>query len=241
MPSSGQRRLSLGGTMKELRDRFNDCHVFLVKPPGRPAFLGATPERLVSLSGSRLTTTALAGTRPRGATSAEDAKLAKDLLSASKDREEHLLVVQEIESVLNPLSSRVAIPSTPVVRQLRNVQHLETPISADLHPDFAGDLLEILGRLHPTPALGGSPRELALDWIQGNEGWDRGWYAAPLGWVDQDGDGEFIVGIRSALVSNHTSWLFSGCGIVSESIPESEWEETNAKLKAIADALRYDV
>mmetsp|Transcript_28523 Transcript_28523/g.69545 ORF Transcript_28523/g.69545 Transcript_28523/m.69545 type:complete len:693 (-) Transcript_28523:109-2187(-) len=263
------RPFHVGATALELMQKYPDCHTFIIKLPERPVFLGATPEILVGLSkrgGKRVIgTTALAGTRPRGSSPEADDALAQDLLSSEKDQEEHKLVVDEIRDRLRAILSKsrsmeeegsvsshhdehitrldasLKVPKRPDIRRLRNVQHLETRIEAELFCSDnrpAVDMFELLSNLHPTPALGGVPRKEALEWMSENEGWERGWFAAPVGWIDSDGNGDFVVAIRSALIEHKTAFLFSGCGIVSASDPESEWEETNDKLRAMSSALK---
>jgi len=234
--------LDVGSTILNLCDRFPDCHTFLLRLPGMANFFGSTPERLVRMRGETLETTALAGTRPRGHSTKTDMLLAEELLSSPKDLEEHRLVVSEIMRTLGPLSSSLSVPQSPKIRALRNVLHLETPISIRLLENSTIGLLDAVHLLHPTPALGGSPRKEALQWMQANEEWERGWYAAPIGWIDSNGDGEFVVAIRSAVSGNNHDTkdeitLFAGCGIVSASDAESEWKETNMKLDAILKAI----
>jgi isochorismate synthase EntC len=119
--------------------------------------------------------------------------------------------------------------------RLPTVQHLATEVTGRL--PAGGGLLGLVGRLHPTPAVGGWPREAALAYIEAEEDLDRGWYAGPVGWVDLRGDGEFVVGIRSGVVSGSRASLFAGCGIVADSEPDREWEESEWKLRALATGL----
>jgi isochorismate synthase len=217
-----------------LRRDYPDTFVFAVARGGR-TFLGASPERLVSLQGSAVTASALAGTARRGATPDEDAALGAALLASAKDRHEHAVVVRQITAALAEVCAGVEAPDTPALMKVRNVQHLFTPVTGRI----AGDrgVLDLVARLHPTPALGGQPRETALAWIREREQLDRGWYGAPVGWVDARGQGEFAVAIRSALVGSHEASLFAGCGIVADSDPAREEQETQIKLRAMLGAL----
>jgi len=207
-----------------------------VAPDGTQAvFLGATPERLVEVRGRSFRTVALAGTVGRGRDPVEDDALAAELLASEKDREEHAVVVDMLRATLAPLAETLAIESTPHVVRLATVQHLATEVAGRLRAD--GGILGLVGRLHPTPAVGGWPREAALAYIDEEEGLDRGWYAGPVGWLDARGDGEFVVGIRSGVVRGSAVSLFAGCGIVADSEPEREWEESELKLRALAAGL----
>ena len=218
----------LGG----LRRTYPDCILFLVEFEGLPAFFGPTPERLVRHSGSRVETEALAGSMPRGETPESDKQRARSLLNDGKLRHEQELVVDGIVDDLSAFGPVTEGDSH--VRKLANVQHLETPITADV-----GDahVLELVAALHPTPAIGGKPREAAMAAIRRIEPFDRGWYAGPIGWFDAAGDGEFAVGIRSAIASGTSATLFAGNGIVVDSDPGDEWEEIQPKYRPIMDAL----
>jgi isochorismate synthase EntC len=140
-----------------------------------------------------------------------------------------------LRASLASLAEELRIAPTPGVLRLRHVQHLVTPITGTLREE-AG-LLAIAGRLHPTPAVGGEPREQALDLIAEHEGFDRGWYAGPVGWLGADGDGEMMVALRCGLVDGRAATLFAGCGIVADSDPAREWEESRMKLRPVASAL----
>jgi menaquinone-specific isochorismate synthase len=198
-------------------------------------FLGATPERLVRTEGRAFRTVAIAGSAARGRDDAADAGLAAALLADDKEREEHAVVVEMLRDALAPLVERLEIAPEPAVLRLRDVQHLVTPVEGTLR-DEAG-LLALAGRLHPTPAVGGEPREAALDLIAEHEGFERGWYAGPIGWLGADGDGEMMVALRCGLVAGREATLFAGCGIVADSDPGREWEESRIKLRPVASAL----
>jgi len=202
---------------------------------GGRTFLGATPERLVRTAGRDFETVAIAWSAPRGATAAEDAALAAALFASEKEREEHAVVVEMLRGGLSPLAETIEVGATPGILPLRHVQHLVTPVRGRLR-DQAG-LLGLAERLHPTPAVGGEPRDLALEMIAEHEGIERGWYAGPIGWLGADGDGELMVALRCGLVAGRDATLFAGCGIVADSDPSREWEESRMKLRPVFSAL----
>ena len=217
-----------------LGDTYPDCYRFLFTPPDAGTFFGATPERLVSRDGLTVRTEALAGSTGRGDTPAEDEWLAAELLDSDKDRHEHELVVDAIREQLAPVAS--AVSTGPLsVRRLATVQHLETAISADLKTD--DHVLSLVEALHPTPAVGGLPPDAALETITDTEAFDRGWYAAPVGWFDAAGNGTFAVAIRSALSRGDRAHLFAGAGIVGDSDPDREWDEVQLKYRPMLDEL----
>ncbi len=201
---------------------------------GGTTFLGATPERLVRTVGRTFETVAIAGSTGRGADADEDARLAAALSASEKDREEHAVVVDMLRSSLAPIVRTMQVADTPAILALRHIQHLATPITGTLR-DESG-LLALGQRLHPTPAVGGAPRDVALDLIAEHEGFDRGWYAGPIGWLDADGDGELVVGLRCGLVRGPELTLFAGCGIVADSDPAREWQESRLKLRTMTAA-----
>jgi menaquinone-specific isochorismate synthase len=217
-----------------LRQQYPDCYIFSTSNSCGKSFIGASPERLLSVRNGCLTTDALAGSAPRGKRLQEDIKLAQTLLSSEKEKREHLMV---LEFILERLRFLGLVPCAKPLRlmQLSNIQHLWTPIQADLPPDI--HILQILEQLHPTPAVAGVPRDMALKNIRQYEPEDRCLYAAPLGWVDNCGNGEFIVGIRSALIEGDCARLYAGAGIVAGSEPERELAEVQLKLQALLKAL----
>jgi len=229
------RTVPLHQVLHRLRRGCPECVTFMFSQPGAGSFLGATPERLLSLLGGAITTEALAGTTVRGQTPAEDDALGAALLANPKERAEHASVVAAIREKLAPLTSELAIPQEPTLFRLKNMIHLRTPITARLAAPVTG--LELAVRLHPTPAVAGSPTAQALDAIQALETGDRGWYSGVLGWIDSKGNGQFIVGLRSAFIRGNSACLFAGGGIMAGSIPEKEWEETGLKFKAMRFAL----
>lgn len=202
---------------------------------GERTFLGATPELLARSRGREFETVALAGSIGRGTDTAEDDRLAAELLASAKDREEHEIVVEALRESLAPMSERLEIARRPSIVRLRHVQHLATELRGRLR-EPAG-ILGLIAQLHPTPAVGGAPRELALEMIADEERLERGWYAGPLGWVNRRGDGEFVVAIRSGVVEGRRASLFAGCGIVADSEPDREWRESEIKLRTLATAL----
>lgn len=221
--------------LAKLDRRYADCYRFLIEPEAGRAFFGATPELLAEIRDSTLHTAAVAGSRPRGATPAADRALAAELLASAKDRIEHQVVVEMLRERVRPYARTLDIPDQPHVLKLTNIQHLHTPVRAELETHF--DALDLVGELHPTPALGGYPSRAAMLAIAEIEGFARGWYASPVGWIDADGDGIFAVAIRSAVVSGEHARLYAGAGIVAASDPDKEWEETAIKFKPMLDAL----
>ncbi|AQL41557.1 isochorismate synthase [Halorientalis sp. IM1011] len=219
--------------LERLRRTYPNCYRFLVQPTDEAAFFGPPPERLVKLTDGRVRTEALAGSVPRGETPEEDADHAQSLLSSEKLQHEQGLVVDAITGQLEPLGD--VSRGQQGVRKLTNIQHLQTPIEATLADD--DHVLTIVEALHPTPAVGGLPPGKAWEVIRDTETFDRGWYAAPVGWFDSDGDGEFAVGIRSGVVGGREATLFAGNGIVADSVPDEEWAEVKHKYRPILDEL----
>ena len=226
--------LDVENALRRLAASAPESTVFAFRRGGR-TFLGATPERLIRTDGRNFRTVAIAGSVGRGTTEAQDADLARELLASEKDREEHAVVVAAIRERLGPISERLVVEPDPRVLTLRHVQHLITEIEGTVR-ERAG-LLALAERLHPTPAVGGEPRDLALSLIDEHEGFDRGWYAGPIGWLGADGDGELMVALRSGVIDHTRATLFAGCGIVADSDPDLEWEESRMKLRAVASAL----
>lgn len=222
-----------------LHDNYTGCYRFLFEPIPGLGFFGASPELLINVQDSTARTMALAGSIKRGDTPEADAQLADQLLNDPKERSEHGIVVDSLRERLHPLAESLDAPHTPVTLKLANIQHLYTPFSVNLKDEIG--VLPLVERLHPTPALGGQPSELALDYIQHAEPVPRGWYAAPIGWIDHRLDGAFAVAIRSAVAQNERVWLYAGAGIVAESIPQKEWDETALKFKPILNALGVDL
>lgn len=220
--------------LARLGSTYGDCYLFSLDGAADAVFLGATPERLVAWSGDGVETEALAGSVGRGADAVEDDRLAAQLRSGDRYRREHDIVVESIRDQLAPHVSSLSTGET-TVRKLATVQHLSTPVTARLAED--AHVLDLVAALHPTPAVGGLPPDAALETIRETEPFERGWYAAPVGWFDADGHGEFAVGIRSAVVQGQRATLFAGNGLVADSDPTEEWAEVQLKYRPILDHL----
>ncbi len=230
-----EQRAPINGIIEYLNTHYAGCYRFLFEPRPNHAFYGATPELLARVNGRFLTTMGLAGSICRGKSSQADQKLAQTLLQSSKDRREHDLVVRAIEERLTPFAAAITMPPEPDIYQLSYIQHLYTPIQATLKETTG--ILPIVAALHPTPALGGAPRREAMEFIRQAEAAPRGWFAAPIGWIDNKLDGEFGVAIRSAVCQQRRIWLYAGAGIVADSDPQSEWDETELKFQPMLNAV----
>ena len=226
--------------LHRLRHRYPNCAIFSVAVGDRQ-FLGASPEQLVALDGPEVRTEAVAGTARIGSTEATDEDLAAEMMASPKIRAEHQFVVDDIIGRLEVLGLQGSCQPDPEVMRLARIQHLRTPITAQVQRRGGGvsdmDVMRVASVLHPTPAVAGTPTEEAVDWILEREGFDRGWYAAPLGWCDLDGNGELCVALRSGLVSDSAAVLFSGAGVVAESVSRDELAETGVKLRALLDVM----
>lgn len=225
--------LDVFATLRHLRATHRNSFVFGYWR-GDSAFVGATPERLVRLDGREVRASSLAGTEKRGATPDEDAELSALLLASAKDRAEHAAVRDALYDSLSEISDEVIAANAPSLLTLPNVHHLHTPVRAHLREGHS--LLDVVARLHPTPAVGGTPREAALGFIRNHEQLDRGWYAAPIGWIGRE-SGEFAVALRSAVIAGSEATLFAGCGIMADSDPELEFTESTLKLRPMQSAL----
>jgi isochorismate synthase len=223
-----------GAMVGALRDLFPSCFSFCFGTP-EAAFVGASPELLVRRSGAVAATVALAGTTSRSADPAVDDHLGQAMLLSPKVRDEHGIVVRRIERSLRPYCVWVHAEGEPFVIKVGNLQHLATPIRAQLAESHSA--IELAGSLHPTPAIGGEPRGPALELIAELEGIDRGWYTGPVGWMDAAEDGEFCVGLRSALLRDREAHLFAGCGIVADSDPAAELQESELKFEVLLPLL----
>jgi salicylate biosynthesis isochorismate synthase/menaquinone-specific isochorismate synthase len=217
-----------------LREAFPSCFVFCVGR-GDATFLAASPELLVRREGQRVSTIALAGSTRRSADPAVDAHLGERLMRDESYREEHAIVARRIERTLNRYAIWVATPPEPTLVRIANIQHLATPIRAQLASPV--DAIELAGLMHPTPAVGGEPSRPALQLIPALEGLDRGWYSGPVGWTDAAGDGEFCVALRCALLRGNVARCYAGNGIVRDSDPVAELAETEVKLQALLPLL----
>ncbi|MBD5778181.1 isochorismate synthase [Pelagicoccus sp. NFK12] len=221
--------------LNTLRERYEDCYAFSIANGKGQSFIGASPERLVSVAEGRVNVDVLAGTAPRGKTASEDARLGAGLLDSEKDRREHRIVHESVCRRLQSLGLEPKGDCHPVLKKLQNVQHLFVDVEAKLAGGI--HLLDLVAELHPTPAVGGMPREAAVPRIKDHECFERGLYAGPIGWINAKGEGEFLVGIRSALVDGEKARLYAGVGVVKGSVPAREHLETNLKFQALKENL----
>ncbi len=199
-------------------------------------FVGASPELLVSRRGDVVRAHPLAGTAPRGSDPQVDQSLAAGLLASSKDRWEHQITISWLLDNLLPFCSYVDAEPEPTIVSLANVHHLGTKVEGRLSQP-AAPVLELVAALHPTPAVGGDPQKEALALLSEIEQADRGRYAGPTGWLDAEGNGEFAVAIRSAQFGGESIRIFAGVGVVADSDPQAELDETRSKFRAILGAL----
>jgi isochorismate synthase len=217
-----------------LRETYPQCHVF-VWQVGESTLVGASPELLLAMTGRSVRVNPLAGSARRGEGEADDRALGEALMHSAKDRHEHDLVVQDIADRLSPVVKELHIPSKPSLRRMATVQHLSSEIvgrtAHTIHP------LDLVDIMHPTPAVGGTPRNAALAFVDKIEGIDRGWYAGGIGWLTAGGDATFAIPLRCALIRGNTASLYAGAGIVGESRPESELDETRLKFRPMLSIL----
>ncbi len=225
------RPIVIPDVLERLRALYPACVVFMVD-----GFVGASPELLIERTGDHVRSHPLAGTFPRSGDPHADELLAAELVASVKDQREHRFVIEAIDAALRPVCARLDVPDRPSIMQLRNVLHLGTEIDGTLTQDRAS-ALELVERLHPTPAVAGTPTDAAIRWLDDNEHLTRGRYAGPVGWVDAAGDGSFSIGIRSAEIAGTTARLFAGVGVVEGSDPQRELVETQLKLQALLAAL----
>jgi len=213
---------------------YPDCYRFAFRSGGG-WFIGATPERLVRVRGLRIDTEALAGTISGDGSPEEREKRILSLLQSRKDLGEHDIVVESIRRILGPFCRRLTVPPRPQVRKLENAIHLQTPMTGSLaRPTHILDLVAVL---HPTPSVGGLPAAEALRWIRENETHRRGWFAAPVGRFDANGEGDFAAAIRSGVIRGDRAWIYAGAGIVRDSEPAKEYDETRVKMAPLLGAL----
>lgn len=211
-----------------------NCFHFCFQRDGATAFVGASPERLFRRHGRNIATEAVAGTRPRGNSAVDDARLLDELLQSEKDRREHEYVRISLREQLGALAEQLVLDPEPSEMKLTYGRHLVSRMQATLREHVT--TLDVLAALHPTPAVGGYPCREAIEAIRDQEPFDRGWYAGPVGWIGRNA-AEFAVAIRSGLVRSNTLALFSGAGIVEGSAPESEWDEIEHKIIDFAEVL----
>jgi len=214
-----------------------DGYAFAAPTP-TGALVGASPELLAQVSGRTLTLNPLAGSAPRHGDPEADRAAADQLFRSDKDRHEHDVVVRAVVAALAPLCDELEHPDQPVLHATANVWHLATPFSGTLRADVRS-VLTVVAALHPTPAVGGHPAAAALATLHELEPFDRGSYAGPVGWVDADGGGVWAIALRCAELTGEHARLFAGAGIVAESDPASEVEETAGKFRAFLDSLRW--
>jgi menaquinone-specific isochorismate synthase len=207
-----------------------DCWTFSVD-----GLVGASPELLVSRAGDRVLSHVLAGTTPRGGDVEDDRTRVEALLHSAKDQEEHRYAVESLAEALAPHVRDLDVPAVPHALELSNVTHLATEVTATI--EDRSDVLDLLGALHPTAAVGGTPRPAALAVLEALETMNRGRYTGPVGWVDARGDGEWCIALRCAQLDGATARLYAGCGIVAGSDPDEEVLEAQAKLVPVRDAL----
>jgi len=234
MLHDSQRAFDISTILQRLHENYPTAYVFGIQR-GERFFVGATPERLVQAQDGQIQTMALAGSARRGETEEEDVRIGAELLQSGKNNSEHAIVVAMMREALKNHCTHVYVSTAPQLLKLKNVQHLKTPIVGELIPGRC--ILDILADLHPTPAVGGFPRQAALEAIRNTEKLDRGWYAAPLGWMGASGHGEFAVALRSGLVDGNKARLFAGCGIVADSDPQTEFAESCLKFQVMLRAL----
>ncbi len=220
--------------LRSLAANYPECRVFAFCRRGT-SFVGASPEELVSIHGEEVSSTCLAGSAPRGTSENEDSQLSEWLLGNVKERMEHEVVVNWISERMGRLCSKLQWDDAPHLMRLGNVQHLATRFTG--RPKKGSNVLDFVSGLHPTPAVGGTPLEPALEMIERLEKFDRGWYTGPVGWVDKNGNGEFAIAIRCALLRGNEALLYAGAGIVSGSDPDREDQETMIKFKPLLTAL----
>ncbi|MFT4288943.1 isochorismate synthase [Nocardioides sp.] len=229
------RTVDVRGPLARLASAYPMCWTFHVD-----GLFGATPELYVRRERGLVTSRVLAGTLPAamGASTGDDEHdltLAATLARSSKDLEEHEYAVRSVADALEPHCSSMNVPEAPYVLHLPNVVHLATDVTGVVRDGITS--LELAAALHPSAAVGGTPREAAVALIAELEGMSRDRYAAPVGWMDATGDGEWGIALRSALAEGDTVRLFAGCGVVGSSDPEAELAESNAKLIPVRDAL----
>jgi menaquinone-specific isochorismate synthase len=220
--------------LRRLADRYPDCFTFACA-----GLVGATPELLIRRHGREVSSLVLAGTKPRGATAAQDARLAAELLGSGKENEEHLYAAASLREALAPLCQTLEVSAAPELIKLANVQHLGTRVRGTLAPGSSASrsALALAAALHPTAAVGGTPTDAAVELIRELENMDRERYAGPVGWMDANGNGEWGIALRCAQLDGNRARLFAGCGIVAGSDPAAELAETQVKFRPMQTAL----
>ncbi len=230
---SANRPFVTSDVLSRLLALYPTCMIFRVD-----GFLGASPELLIERRGTHVASHPLAGTIGRSGDLATDEALIAGLLASPKERREHAYVIDDLRTTLGPLCESLDVPDKPTVLELRNVSHLATRLSGALSADpVVPSALELVAEVHPTPAVGGTPTDEAVAYIGEVEGFDRGQYAGPVGWMDARGDGSWAIGLRSAYVDGDHATMYAGVGIVGGSRPGIELQETQLKLQALLAAL----
>ena len=220
--------------LQQLRSNALGCFHFLFEPIPGTAFLGASPERLFRREGRSVESEAVAGTRPRGGSDLEDERMIDELFGSAKEQREHEFVRISLQEEIARLAAYVTMDVQPSIMRLASEIHLVSRLRAILRQEYTS--LDVLEALHPSPAVGGYPSDLALEVIREREPFDRGWYAGPVGWIGVN-EAEFAAGIRSGLVSGSIMRLYSGAGIVRGSTPSDEWDEIGHKISGLAQVL----
>ena len=220
--------------VERLRSAYPACFVFGWQE-GEATFVGASPELLIERNGRAVRSHPLAGSAPRGGNEEEDMAFGERLMASAKDRTEHRFVVEDIADRLDALTESLQVDRVPSLRKTNHVQHLSSELRGELIEQR--HVFDLAGTLHPTPAVGGSPRSDAATFMAKEEQIDRGWYAGGIGWATPDGDGELAIALRCALIRGRTAWLFAGAGIVEDSVPSLELEETRLKFRTMMGLL----
>jgi menaquinone-specific isochorismate synthase len=228
---TADRPLDRHAVLDRLRTGYPGCHIV-----GIGGFVAASPELLVSVAGDIVRSHPMAGTAPRGGDPATDQRLAASLLASATYRHEHQVTIDVVHDTLLGWCSYVDYEAEPSVVAVANLQHLATKVEGRLSRPTPS-VLELVAALHPTPAVAGRPRDLAVDWIAANEEVDRGRYAGTAGWVDGAGNGAWAVSVRCAEIDGASARLWAGNGIVADSDPAAELAETRVKLQALMSAL----
>lgn len=216
----------LGVPLKRLHERYPDCWTYKIGN-----VFGASPELLLKAEDGRVSARVLAGTAARGTDPDVDKAIADGLSHSLKNKHEHLYAVQSLVNELKPFCESVEFDQEPFSLPLPDMWHLATDVRGVLKPQFS--LLDVIQKLHPTAAVAGTPRDLAIEMIRELEPFDRGGYAGPVGWLSSNGSGEIAIALRGGIIEKNQIRALAGCGIVSESTPQAELEETELKFKAV--------
>lgn len=209
---------------------YPDCHTYAVD-----GLIGSSPETLVRVDRGTVSARVLAGTMARGVDARSDEQAAAALATSTKDLDEHRFAVQSLLATLRPHCRTLSSDEVPFTLRLPNLWHLATDVEGDLAAGASS--LDLIDALHPTAAVAGTPTDAALELLAELEGFDRGRYAGPVGWVGADGDGEWAIALRGAQVQGERVTAFAGAGIVADSDPDAELAETRMKFRPIREAL----